>query len=92
MGASGPQRLAVAAGRSCTQRIADVAKVRGAALLAPSDPDGPNYPDGPVGFGPVPMRTLPFPTIVVASSDDRYIDASKTYKLAVNSASERAIL
>jgi len=31
----------------------DLSRVRGALLVAPSDPDGPNYPPGPTGFGPV---------------------------------------
>ncbi|HEU4699553.1 MAG TPA: alpha/beta hydrolase [Gemmatimonadales bacterium] len=53
------------------------ARVRGALLVAPSDPEGPHYPAGPVGFGPVPLRSLPFPSIVVASSDDRYVTPAR---------------
>ena len=49
------------------------ARVRGALLVAPSDPDGPAYPAGPTGFGPVPLEPLPFPSIVVASRDDAYV-------------------
>jgi predicted alpha/beta hydrolase family esterase len=49
------------------------AQVRGALLVAPSDPDGPRYPAGPTGFAPVPLRALPFPSIVVASTDDEYV-------------------
>ena len=57
-------------------------RVRGALLVAPSDPDNPNYPVGPVGFGPIPMATLPFPSIVVASSDDRYISPTQAQRFA----------
>lgn len=48
-------------------------RVRGALLVAPSDPDGPAYPEGPTGFAPVPEARLPFPSIVVASTDDEYV-------------------
>ena len=56
-----------------TAAVEHLALVQGAFLVAPSDPDGPNYPAGPEGFGPVPLQRLPFASIVVASSDDRYI-------------------
>jgi len=52
-----------------------LAKVRGALLVAPSDPDGANFPEGPTGFGRVPLARLPFPTIVVGSTNDPYISA-----------------
>lgn len=52
---------------------AHLARVRGALLVAPSDPAGPRYPAGPEGFGPVPEQRLPFPSIVVASADDEYV-------------------
>ncbi|MEO8334880.1 MAG: alpha/beta hydrolase [bacterium] len=50
-----------------------VARVRGALLVGPSDPEGPNYPAGPTGFAPMPHRPLPFRSTVVASEDDRYV-------------------
>jgi predicted alpha/beta hydrolase family esterase len=50
-----------------------VACVRGALLVAPSDPEGPHYPAGPTGFGPVPLERLAFPSVVVASADDVYV-------------------
>jgi uncharacterized protein len=61
-----------------------IAKIRGALLVAPSDPDGPHYPIGPTGFGPMPMTRLPFATIVVASDDDIYatVDHSRRYATA----------
>jgi predicted alpha/beta hydrolase family esterase len=48
-------------------------RVRGALLVAPSDPEGPHYLPGPTGFAPVPMQPLPFPSIVVTSPDDVYV-------------------
>jgi uncharacterized protein len=61
-----------------------VARVRGALLVAPSDPEGPNYPEGPTGFAPMPLQRLPFPSIVVASRDDRYVtmDRAREYAAA----------
>ncbi|WP_371502234.1 alpha/beta hydrolase [Kitasatospora sp. NBC_00374] len=43
--------------------------VTGALLVAPADIDTAEVPEL-VGFRPVPLRTLPFPTTVVAGSDD----------------------
>lgn len=57
-------------------------KVAGALLVAPSDPDGPNYPVGPTGFSPVPLLRLPFRTIVVASDNDRYISLARATQYA----------
>jgi predicted alpha/beta hydrolase family esterase len=64
------------------------ALVRGALLVAPSDPEGPNYPHGPTGFAPVPLARLPFPSIVVASTDDIYVSASKARAYATAWGSE----
>lgn len=50
-----------------------ISRVRGALLVGPSDPEGPNYPVGPVGFAPVPMQQLPFRSTVVASTNDPYV-------------------
>jgi len=51
-----------------------LARVRGALLVAPSDPEGPNYPLGPSDFAPMPRRRLPFPSTLVASANDQYVD------------------
>jgi predicted alpha/beta hydrolase family esterase len=51
---------------------AQLAKVAGALLVAVPDPTGPRFPADIIGFAPVPLARLPFPTIVVASSDDPY--------------------
>src|SRR5690242_509135 len=57
-------------------------RIHGALLVAPSDPGNPNYPQDAVGFGPVPLSPLPFPSIVVASSDDRYVDPERARQYA----------
>jgi predicted alpha/beta hydrolase family esterase len=51
--------------------------VAGALLVAPSDVEGPNYPSGTVGFAPMPLNVLPFPTMVVASTDDEYVPLAR---------------
>ncbi len=59
-------------------------RVRGALLVAPSDPDGPVYPPGPEGFSPVPRAPLPFPSIVVASTDDEYVTLARAREFAAS--------
>lgn len=53
-------------------RPAQVDKIAGALLVAPPDPDGPGFPRDAHGFDDVVYEPLPFPSIVVASSDDPY--------------------
>lgn len=64
-----------------------LARVRGALLVAPSDPEGAHYPAAPSGFAPVPLETLPFRSIVVASNDDMYVslERARAYATAWNS-------
>lgn len=57
-------------------------KIRGALLVAPSDPKGANYPIGPSGFDPVPMEQLPFRSIVVASTNDKYVTSERAAQYA----------
>ena len=65
-------------------RAADdrLARVRAALLVAPSDPDGPNYPDGPSGFSPMPLGPLPFASLVVASTNDIYVSLAQARSYA----------
>ncbi len=65
-----------------------LARVRGALLVAPSDPEGPNYPNGPTGFAPMPTARLPFPSIVVASRDDQYVTLERACEYAAAWGSE----
>ncbi len=70
---TGSLLIAFWAGYAARQSPALLSRVRGALLVAPSDPDGAVYPPGPEGFSPVPRAPLPFPSIVVASTTDEYV-------------------
>ncbi len=48
-------------------------RVAAAFLVAPSDVEAPTYPPGSTGFDPMPLRKLPFRSVVVASTDDPYV-------------------
>jgi len=65
-----------------TATPAQRARVRGALLVAPSDPEGAAYPEGPTGFRPVPLERLPFPSIVVSSEDDVYVTLERAREYA----------
>lgn len=56
--------------------------VRGLLLVAPSDTEAPGYPKGTTGFVPLPLARLPFPSIVVASSDDEYVSLARARAFA----------
>jgi len=47
--------------------------VAGAFLVAPSDVEAPGYPAEGRSFSSMPLATLPFPTVVVASANDEYV-------------------
>lgn len=55
------------------QQYPETRKVRGALLVAPSDTEADSYPQGTTGFTPMSTQRLPFPTIMVASTDDPYV-------------------
>jgi serine hydrolase len=57
--------------------------VRAALLVAPSDPEAPSFPPGPTGFAPMPLRPLPFRSVVVASSNDPYATLSRARGFAM---------
>lgn len=52
-------------------------QVRGALLVGPSDTEASSYPAGPKGFAPMPLVRLPFPSTVVASTDDPYVSMER---------------
>jgi len=56
--------------------------VASAFLVAPSDVDAPTYPAGTTGFVPMPLRRLPFPSIVVASRNDPYCSVPRATAFA----------
>lgn len=53
-------------------------KVAGAVLVAPSDVEAPSYPVDANGFAPIPLVPLPFPSLIVASTNDVYADLSRS--------------
>ena len=48
-------------------------KIKGALMVGPSDVEAPSYPSGTTGFSPMPLDRIPFPTVVIASSNDEYV-------------------
>lgn len=46
--------------------------IAGAFLVSVPDPSGPNFPSEASSFRNVPEAILPFPTLILASSDDAY--------------------
>ncbi|NMO15493.1 alpha/beta hydrolase [Pyxidicoccus fallax] len=59
-------------------------KVRGALLVAPSDTEAPGFPKGTEGFAPMPRQRLPFPSVVVASTNDAFISMERITGLAAD--------
>jgi predicted alpha/beta hydrolase family esterase len=57
-------------------------KVAGAFLVAPSDVDAPSYPVEAAGFAPMPMEKLPFPSVMVVSSNDEYVTLERARDMA----------
>jgi uncharacterized protein len=72
----GPRCVLVAHSLGCLLTVHWAAETRLAAraalLVGVPNPDRPSFPPEISGFSPLPMRPLPFPSIVVASSDDPY--------------------
>ncbi len=57
-------------------------KVKGALLVAPADVDRPDAPGQLTDFAPIPRQRFPFPSIVVASSNDPYLALGRARELA----------
>ncbi|WP_210464946.1 RBBP9/YdeN family alpha/beta hydrolase [Rufibacter roseolus] len=49
-------------------------RIKGALLVAPSDTEAASFPEGTSGFRPIPLLKLPFPSVVVASDNDPYME------------------
>jgi predicted alpha/beta hydrolase family esterase len=57
--------------------------VKSALLVAPADVDSPDHtPDEVRGFSPIPLVRLPFPSIVVASTDDPFVTPARAAAFA----------
>lgn len=58
--------------------------VAGALLVAPADVDRAGVAPELAPFAPTPKQPLPFPSIVVASSDDPWVTLDRAHSLAVD--------
>ena len=56
--------------------------VRGALLVAPADVEALDFPGGTTGFSPMPLTPFPFPSIVVASTNDPYLTPPRAVQFA----------
>ncbi len=63
-------------------------KVRGAFLVAPTDHESGALPPATRSFGNVPRDPLPFPSLLVASTNDEYLSAHRAADLAAAWGSE----
>jgi len=63
-------------------------KIKGALLVAPSDCEAETYTFDTQGFAPVPLEKLPFRSVVIASTDDRYISLERAEQFAAAWGSE----
>jgi predicted alpha/beta hydrolase family esterase len=81
--ASGPETLLVAHSLACLQVVhwalqngkreeRTRLRIRGALLVAVPDPASPVFPEVARSFAPVPRLPLPFPSVVVGSSNDPF--------------------
>jgi predicted alpha/beta hydrolase family esterase len=50
--------------------------------VAPVDPESPAFPAAATGFAPFPLFPLPFPSVVVASTNDPYASVAYAAGLA----------
>jgi len=58
-------------------------RVAGALLVAPADVESADHtPEEVRSFAPLPLERLPFPAIVVASTDDPFVDLDRARQFA----------
>lgn len=57
-------------------------RIRGALLVAPCDPERPNARPELARFAPIPREPLPFPSVLVASTNDPYMRIDRARELA----------
>lgn len=56
--------------------------VKGAFLVGPSDLEAPAYNFSARGFAPFPLNQLPFPSIVIASTNDPWVSIERAEEFA----------
>ncbi|QEY58794.1 alpha/beta hydrolase [Pseudomonas sp. C27(2019)] len=59
-----------------------LARVRGALLVAPADVERIDCPAALVNFAPIPTEPLPFPSVLIGSSNDHAADAQRAVLFA----------
>lgn len=57
-------------------------EIKGALLVAPADPEAETFPPGTNGFAPMPLGLLPFPSIVVTSTNDYFVTVDRAKQFA----------
>ena len=60
----------------------DDRRVAGALLVAPTDPESPTASEAARTFRPVPMRRLPFASVLVASGNDARVSVPRAREFA----------
>ncbi len=63
-------------------RAGRIPALKGALLVAPVDVDRSDSPKQLKEFSPVPRDLLPFPTVLVASSNDHYLSLDRAREIA----------
>jgi len=58
--------------------------IKAALLVAPSDTEAASYPPDTTGFTPMPVFTLPFKSMVIASSNDAYVTLQRATHFATS--------
>ncbi len=56
--------------------------IKGALLVAPSDIENRVYTFPATGFAPIPLQTIPFKTMVVASNNDPWVSLERAQLFA----------
>ena len=56
--------------------------IKAALLVAPADTEAPDFPTVTTGFAPMPLQKLPFPSLVVASTNDAYVTLERAQYFA----------
>lgn len=62
----------------------DASRVRGAFLVACTDPASPVAPAAAASFGPLPSAPLPFPSLLIASRNDPFCTYGRAENLALD--------
>lgn len=67
-------------------------RILGALLVAPADVERPDAAEALRGFAPIPLEPLPFPSLLIGSTNDRAASADRALALAAHWGSDVEIL